>query len=163
MEERIGLEIKRVQLALRAVIDRELSGLGLTGPQYAALAMLEEEPGASSAELARRSFVSAQTMGGVVANLERAGLVERRAHRTHGRILETSPTPSGRRLLADAHRRVWEVEERMTSGLDADERRRLLGLLRRCAEAIDEGRRPVRAGVPEGPRPLPEDRSVRPT
>lgn len=139
MDERIGYEIKRVQLALRAVIDRELSELGLTGPQYAALTFLEDEPGLSSAELARRSFVSAQTMGGVVANLERAGLVERRAHRTHGRILETSPTPAGQCLLSDAHRRVRKIEERMASNLDADERRQLLGMLRRCGEAIDEG------------------------
>lgn len=33
----------------------------LTPPQYAAMALLEDSPGISSAEVARRSFVSAQT------------------------------------------------------------------------------------------------------
>ncbi|MGH3040908.1 MAG: hypothetical protein ACRDNG_04065 [Gaiellaceae bacterium] len=41
-------------------------------------------------------------------------------------------------MLADAHRRVREVEARMIAGLNSSERRRLLELLRRCTEAIGE-------------------------
>lgn len=139
MDDRIGYALKRAQQALRGALDGELSELGLTAPQYAALAILEEEPGISSAELARRGFVSAQTMSGVVANLERGGLVERRPHPTHGRILETTLTAHGRTLLGETDRRVRAIERRMTSGLAPEERRQLLASLHRCAGALEGG------------------------
>lgn len=122
----------------------------LDQPGVEALTLLEDEPGLSSADLARRSYVSAQTMGGVVANLERTGLIKRRAHHTHGRIRQATPTPTGSRLLAKAHQRVRKIEQQMTSDLDADERHQLFGMLRRCAKALDEARKP---DAPSDPRP----------
>jgi DNA-binding MarR family transcriptional regulator len=136
VEERLGYELKRTQQALRAAMDAELSPMGLTTPQYAALTILEQEPGISSAELARRSFVSPQTMAGVVTNLERAGLAERRPHPSHGRVLETVLTPRAARLLTEAHRRVLAVEDRMVSGLPADVRGQLVEWLRQCTAAL---------------------------
>ncbi|CAN5354996.1 MarR family transcriptional regulator [soil metagenome] len=136
VEERVGYELKRVQQALRAAMDGALRGLGLTTPQYAALAFIEQAPGASSAELARRSFVTAQTMNRIVGNLEAAGLLHRRPHPVHGRILEAMLTEQGRALVAVAHLRVRAVEDRMLSGLGPDEQRRLLDMLRRCAGAL---------------------------
>lgn len=118
-------------------MDGVLGELGLSAAQYAALAALEEEPGLSSAELARRSFVTAQTMHGLVGGLERADLVERRAHPTHGRVLETTLTEEGLRLLAEAHARVQAVEAQMADGLRDEERAQLLELLRRCRAALE--------------------------
>lgn len=143
MEESVGYELKRAQQALRGAMDSALRELGLTPAGYAALAVLEEAPRVSSAELARRSFVTAQTMGGVVSGLERAGFVERRRHRGHGRILETALTEAGRSLVADAHRRVRAIEERMLGGLRPEERRALLELLRRCTAALEREAAPA--------------------
>ena len=137
MKDQVGYELKRAQQALRGAMDEALHGLGLTPAGYAALTVLEEAPRVSSAELARRSFVTAQTMGGVVGGLERAGLLERRPHPEHGRILETVLTAKGRRLTTDAHRRVREVEDRMLGDLGPEERRELLGLLRHCTAALE--------------------------
>ena len=136
-EERIGYELKRAQQALRGAMEGTLRALGLTPAGYAALAVLEEAPGVSSAELARRSFVTAQTMGGVLGGLERAGLVERRAHPEHGRILETALTAGGRSLVAEAHERVGAIEERMLAELKPEERDVLLDLLHRSALALE--------------------------
>ena len=137
MEERLGYELKRAQQAFRGALDGALGELGLSAAQYAALAALEDDPGLSSAELARRSFVTAQTMHGLVGGLERAGLVERRAHPAHGRILETTLTEEGLRRLGEAHRRVRAIEARMARGLSKQERAQLFGLLRRCALALE--------------------------
>ena len=136
-EERIGYELKRAQQALRGAMEEALRALGLTPAGYAALAVLEEAPGVSAAELARRSFVTAQTMGGVLGGLERAGLVERRARPEHGRILETALTSGGRSLVAEAHERVGAIEERMLADLGPEERDVLLDLLRRSALALE--------------------------
>lgn len=117
---------------------RALAGHGLTNAQYAVLSALEDEPGLSSAELARRSFVTPQTMNQVVGQLAQAGLVERRPHPRHGRILETRLTGRGGSVLADCHRDVVAIEERMLTGLRTPERDRLAAWLRRCAESLSD-------------------------
>src|ERR1700722_9693573 len=86
-DDRIGYLLKRVQHSLRSRMDKVLESKGLTTPQYAVLSFLENEPGASSAELARRSFVTPQTMIRIVENLETLGLIRREPHPTHGRGL----------------------------------------------------------------------------
>lgn len=145
MEERLGYELKRAQQALRATMDAALGELGLTAPQYAALAVLEAVPGVSSAELARLSFVTPQTTHAIVAGLEARGLLARAARPGHGRVLAAALTQDGRALVARGHDVVSAVEERMTAALGAKERRQLFTLLRRCAEALE-----APAGEPAG-------------
>ena len=60
-------------------------------------------------------------MNEVLLTLERRGLVRRRAHPEHGRILQTRLTPKGRRLLAACDDEVHQVEARMIGDLSAGE------------------------------------------
>ena len=71
VEGRVGYELKKAQYGLRSRMDEELRGVGLTTPQYAALSALGEEPGASGAGLARRCFVTPQTMNGILTTWSR--------------------------------------------------------------------------------------------
>jgi DNA-binding MarR family transcriptional regulator len=137
---RVGYELKRAQHALRVEMDGALRRVGLTTPQYAALAALEEESGLSGAELARRCFVTPQTMNGVVVNLENAGLVERRPHPGHGRVLQAYLTGKGEAMVSRAHVPVGAIERRMLSGIGEEERGRLLRDLRDCADALEDVR-----------------------
>jgi DNA-binding MarR family transcriptional regulator len=138
MDDRIGYILKRVQAILRARMDEVLETRGLTMPQYAALSALERNPGISNAELARRSFVTPQTMIRIVANLEASELVAREPHPTHGRVLQTTLTAKGRRLVAACHEGILAVENRMLESVTRHERKKLLELLRRCAESLEE-------------------------
>ncbi len=133
---RIGYELKRAQHALRLAMDETLKGAGVTTPQYAAMSVLAEEPGLSNARLARRSFVTPQTMNQILNRLEAAGLVERAGHPEHGRVLQTFLTRKGERLLADCARRVDAVEERMISGLSERDRQTMLDSLHACTESL---------------------------
>lgn len=137
LEGRVGYQLKRVQHALRNRMDEVLRDLGLTTPQYAALSVLADGSGLSGAELARRSFVTAQTMNGILANLEAAGLIERRPHPEHGRVLQAYLTESGERLVSRAHEEVGDVEEWMLSDLASEERRNLLEMLRVCTNSLE--------------------------
>lgn len=142
----IGYELKRVQQALRGRMDEALREVGLTTPQYAALSVLKDYPGMSGAELARRSFVTPQTMNRILANLENAGLIEKRPHPEHGRVLQTYLSESGGALVSRAHRTVGEIEEQMLGRLDDEERKKLLETLRGCAESLaaeSRGRRSI--------------------
>ena len=138
MDERIGYLLKRAQAGLRSGMDEALATKGLTTPQYAVLSALEREPGISNAELARRSFVTPQTMIRIVEHLETLQLIARQPHPTHGRVLTASLTPKGARLVASCHAAAEAVEARMLRGLGARERATLQSLLERCATALDE-------------------------
>ena len=133
---RVGYQMKRAQHALRLEMDGALRGVGLTTPQYAALSVLEDEAGLSGAALARRCFVTPQTMNQILMNLQGSGMVERRPHPEHGRVLSTYLTRKGAELVALAHGEVGAAEERMLAGLDRGERYRLLEALRGCAESL---------------------------
>lgn len=136
--DRVGYRLKRAQQALRAAMNDTLRERGITTAQYAALSALEGAEPLSGAELARRCFVTPQTMNGIVVGLERARWVERIPHPEHGRVIETHLTEAGSTLLRGAHRAVLAIEERMLGGMDAAERWRLGEALRRCTENLAE-------------------------
>ena len=136
MEDRIGYVIKQVQAALRAHMDKALDEQGITMPQYVALSALEQNSGLSNAELARLSFVTPQTMIRIVANLEALKLIKREPHPTHGRILQTTLTPKGRKLVAACHEGATAVEDRMLRTFTQRERRQFLEMLRSCARSL---------------------------
>lgn len=135
----VGYQLKRVQHALRLRMDEVLREVGLTTPQYAVLSVLEDSPGLSGAALARRSFVTPQTMNMIVAKLEDAGLIARSPHPEHGRVLQAYLTGEGRMLVSGAHEVVGAVEERMLGGLNSEERVRLAETLDGCADSLAAG------------------------
>jgi DNA-binding MarR family transcriptional regulator len=132
-----GYALKRAQHALRTTMDRALRPLGLTSPQYAVLSAIELDPGISSAALARAAFVTPQTMQGIIANLERAGLLERNADPAHGRILKGELTKKGAKTLREAHAGVRKIEAIAFGSFSTAEIENLNTYLTTCAEALD--------------------------
>jgi len=137
--DQIGYLVKRVQTAVRAALEAGLRQHGVGMTQYAALAALDEEPGLSSAALARRCFVTPQSMHQVLAGMADAGLVARADRAPSGRALPTHLTARGRAALAGCHDVAAQVHDRMLAPLAAAERTVLDDLLRRCAGALEEG------------------------
>jgi len=147
VEERVGWVLKRAQQALRAAMDEALRRRGLTTAQYAALNALEEASGLSGAELARRCFVTPQTMNEIVAHLEAGGLVKRRRG-DDARVLRADLTAAGLDLVSACHQTVAAIEERMVSRLSPRERQQLLDGLRRCVDALEEAPAPTMQLLP---------------
>lgn len=128
----LGYKLKKTQHALRLHMDEALRTLDLTTPQYAVLAQLELKPGASNAALARSAFITAQTMHGIVSNLEKRGLVERKSDISHGRILCTELTDQGHKVVAQAHDMIRTVESRMLATVSEEHKVLLEKLLLEC-------------------------------
>ncbi|MQY29256.1 MarR family winged helix-turn-helix transcriptional regulator [Nocardia aurantia] len=116
--------IKRLELATRAQLDAVLKPSGVTALQYTALTVLERRRTMSAADLARASFVRAQSTSDLVGALERHGLIERSADPANRRRLLISLTAAGRAFLVEYNPLVAQLEERMLSGLDAADRDR---------------------------------------
>jgi DNA-binding MarR family transcriptional regulator len=136
LDTRIGYLFKVVQTGLRDAMDRALEELELTTPLYAALMVIGQHPDISKADLARLCFVLPQSMTRMMATMEERGYVSRRAHPTHGRILKTRLTPSGRRKLAQASRAIDGVMDQVLDGFTVGERRQFMGMLARCRDQL---------------------------
>ena len=110
-------------MAERARMEEVLRPYGVSLHQYTALSILERRDGLSSAQLARRHFVTPQAMNQLVALLEREGLVERQPEPGNRRILRASLTDRGRQVLESCHSAVDDLEALMLSALSAEQAR----------------------------------------
>lgn len=128
----IGYSLKKTQHALRLKMDDTLKKLNLTTPQYAVLAQLELSDQLSNAELARRSFITPQTMHAIVSKLEQQNLIIRKHAPNHGRILSTSLTSKGLTAVQRAHKLIETVEEKMTVTMSQNKIEVLEKLLHEC-------------------------------
>ena len=121
LETSIGYLLKEASSALRAAMEAVLRPLGMTVTHYSCLELLAQRPGLSSSELARKAFVTRQSMNVLLQALERDGYVTRPARAPVGKVLPTRLTPRGRRSLEKATVAVRAVEIRMLSGMTLDE------------------------------------------
>jgi len=128
----LSYKLKQTQHALRLHMDEAIRTLGLTTPQYAVLAQLELRPGISNAALARSSFITAQTMHGIVSNLEKRNLVKRTSDPQHGRVLCAELTIQGIEVIQQAHKIISKVEANMTSTMTENNKLLLEQLLVEC-------------------------------
>ncbi|WP_234537882.1 MarR family winged helix-turn-helix transcriptional regulator [Streptomyces shenzhenensis] len=111
--------IKQVELVVRSHLDELVRPAGITALQYTALTVLERHDGLSAAQLARDSFVTAQSMADLVRSLEARGLIRRERNPRNRRELLILLTDAGRELLAGVAGPVRELEERMVRELTA--------------------------------------------
>ncbi len=130
--------VKQVELAARSHMDELLKPAGITALQYTALTVLRRRDGLSSAQLARNSFVTAQSMADMVTALDRRGLIARRRDPGNRRVLLISLTDTGRELLAAYDEAVDALEEQMLGGLRKQERHDLEDYLNRCRAALSD-------------------------
>ncbi|GLZ11577.1 MarR family transcriptional regulator [Actinomadura sp. NBRC 104425] len=109
--------VKRLELAVRAGLEDLVRPAGITALQYTALTVLDRHDGLSAAQLARDSFVTAQSMADMVRALEGRGLIRRERNPANRRELLIHLTDAGRDLLADLAEPVRRLEERMLGDL----------------------------------------------
>ncbi|MBP0459237.1 MarR family transcriptional regulator [Streptomyces bomunensis] len=121
--------VKRAELVVRARLEEVLKPAGVTALQYTALTVLQRHDGLTAAQLARDSFVTAQSMADMLRTLEARGHVVRRANPDNRRERLISLTGAGHRLLADYAEPVERLEAAMTEGLSARQVDRLRSAL----------------------------------
>ena len=109
--------MKQVELASRSRLDELFRPIGMTALQYTALTVLERHPDLSSAQLARNSFVTTQSMADMVTALEDRGLIERHRDAADRRRLVLALTADGRALLRRYRGKVSALEQQMLAGL----------------------------------------------
>ncbi|GAA2492591.1 MarR family winged helix-turn-helix transcriptional regulator [Streptomyces longisporus] len=128
--------VKQVELVVRSHLDELVKPSGITALQYTALTVLERHDGLSAAQLARDSFVTAQSIADLVRSLESRGLVRRERNPRNRRELLILLTDAGRELLEQVAAPVRELEERMVRDLTAHQTEQLRQALSKAWHAL---------------------------
>jgi DNA-binding MarR family transcriptional regulator len=136
---RLSYVIARLDRAVRGAIAECLAPFGLTIPQFTTLSVLLRRGGLSNAQLARRSYITPQSMHDVVLELERRGLVCRTPDPAHRKILRTALTAEGRRVVGRCEAAVAAMEDEMLSDFGPGARERLIHELAVCVRALGGG------------------------
>jgi len=128
----VGYVLKQAQHALRIRMDRLLQAQDLTMAQHIALSLIEASPRITNAEIARRAFVTPQTMHRIVTDVEAAELISASADPKNKRLVLRSLTDKGRKLIAYTHEVAATVEQQMLRGFTQEDRQQFTRFLQ-CA------------------------------
>jgi DNA-binding MarR family transcriptional regulator len=102
--------LRQAQMRVYTGMVEHLGALGLTPVQYMVLSLSSREGGLSSADLARRTQITPQSMNEVIAALHRKGLITRHEAPENRRILRVVLTKEGSRLLPECEREIDRLE-----------------------------------------------------
>jgi len=117
MAGEVAYLLKEAQALLHARMDDVLRPIGLTVAQYACLESLRQRPGITSSALARRAFVSRQSMNVLLHALSERGLVARADEPGPRNQIAAELTEQAHSLLQTAHDQVEVVVTQMTRSL----------------------------------------------
>jgi len=140
VEPRISYAIARLHQLIFSSVSELAARQGLTALQFTTLSVLNRHgTPLSSSQLARRSFMTAQSMHEVIHRLEEDGLIERNPHPDHGRKLPASLTAKGRRVLAACEAAVAEFEATMLKGFSKADRTTFLTIVKSAVHNLGGG------------------------
>ena len=128
--------IKQVELAVKQALDDVVDAADLTTLQYTALTVLERHPGITSAELARNSFVRAQSMAEMVTYLLGRDLVSRERDPKNRKQYLLALTHQGQQVLDGLFDAVADIEAKMLEHFDAGQTEILRTYLLRCRQSL---------------------------
>lgn len=130
IDDQPGHCIRRLHQISVGIFLQELSEVGLTPVQYAALQTVANQPGIDQRTLARTIALDASTTGGVVDRLEQRGAMERRTAPSDRRARQLWLTAMGEQLLADAVPAMLQAQQQILAPLTERQRAEFMRLMR---------------------------------
>jgi len=133
---RIIWALRRAELAVQSLKDRQLRPAGMAASHYALLVSVDSEPGLAGATLARRLNVTPQAVASLVAKLVERGLIERRHHPRHPHVQELHLTDAGRDALQYADTVMERIEQQVLDLLGVQQGEEFRLMLETLASAL---------------------------
>ena len=127
----VGYNARRASLAIVEVFMQRMAVYGLKVVDFSALSLVAHNPGVTSRQLCVTLGVLPPNLVGLIAALERRGLIERRPHPSDGRAMGLHLTPAGVELTAQAEQTAAQLEVDATARLTPTERKTLIRLLQK--------------------------------
>jgi DNA-binding MarR family transcriptional regulator len=132
--------VARLHQRLFASITERVAPCGLTTLQFTTLSVLSRHGAPlSTSQLARRAFMTPQSMSEVIHALESKGLIKRSPHPNHRKTLPARITAKGRRVLAVCDEAVSDFEDSMLEGFSEKDRAAFLGMITAAVRNLGGG------------------------
>ena len=139
-EPGVSYAVARLHQRILAGITERVASYGLTTLQFTTLSVLSRHGAPlSTSQLARRAFMTPQSMSEVIHALERKGLIKRKPHPNHRRTLPAALTAKGRRVLAACDEAVSEFEDSMLEGFSEKDRSAFLDMVKSAVRTLAGG------------------------
>ena len=139
-EPGMSYAIARLHQRVFAGITERVAPYGLTALQFTTLSVLSRHGAPlSTSQLARRAFMTPQSMSEVIHALERKGLIKRNPHPNHRRTLPATLTAKGRRVLTACDAAVSEFEDAMLDGVSEPDRATFRDMIKTAARNLGGG------------------------
>jgi DNA-binding MarR family transcriptional regulator len=127
--------IQQVEQLIRRRLDECLLAIDITAGQYMVLNLIAHHEPISSADLARKTMMTAQSMGEFIRALEAKQLIERQATQLNKRTMLISSTATGRKVLIRCESKIDEAERDFFSCLSGEDVASLRILMSRVRSA----------------------------
>lgn len=134
----VGYNTRRASLEIIELFMQRMAVYDLKVVDFSVLSLVAHNPGITSRQLCTTLNVLPPNLVGLIASLEKRGLIERRPHPSDGRAMGVHLTPAGAELTARAEETAAQLEVDATSRLTAAERRTLIRLLQKIYLTADE-------------------------
>ena len=126
-----GFVVNKAAQLVREAFEDSLRPMGIGARHYGTLLLIATDGPCSQHAIGERIACDRTTMVGIVDDLERLRLAERRADPLDRRAYAVHPTEAGRKVLARAQRAALNAEEEFLKPLSGAERKQLQALLAR--------------------------------
>ena len=127
----VGYNTRRASLAIIEVFMERMAVYDLKVVDFSVLSLVAHNPGVTSRQLCATLGVLPPNLVGLIAGLEKRGLIERRPHPSDGRAMGVHLTPAGVDLTAQAEHTAAQLEVDATARLTGAERKTLIRLLQK--------------------------------
>ena len=132
---RTGFLLNKAAHRIKESYEEHLGPLGLAGKHYGVLSVLEERGSITQHEIGKCVYVDRTTMVGIIDDLEKKGLVERKEHPTDRRSHAVYLTAKGKETLGKAHHLASSVDKQFSETLSVKEQKELRQILRKLVVA----------------------------
>jgi len=135
LTELVGYHLRRAQATVFDDFMRTMARDGVTPGQFGVLVLIQGNPGSTQSAIAKALGVERSTMVAVIDRLQEQGLVSREVAERDRRSYALRLTDAGAALTTRLRKRVRTHERRIAAALSEDEKRTLIGLLRRIGKS----------------------------
>ena len=131
LRSQVGYNARRAALHIIGVFMGRMQEYELKVVEFSVLSLLAHNPGLTSRHVCATLSIMPPNLVGLVASLEKRGLLERRPHPSDGRAMGLYLTLDGEALTAKAEQAVAQLEVDATANLTTSERKTLIRLLQK--------------------------------
>jgi DNA-binding MarR family transcriptional regulator len=134
----IGFQLRMAQIASFQGFARHAQGIGLSPGRFAALMLIDRNPGLSQTALSRAIGSDKSTLTPVLDDLVKRGLISRERTRADRRLYELKLTDAGRKAMRSMYERAQSHESELDEIVGSRDRAQFMAILRKISTALGQ-------------------------